>query len=421
VTSRLVVGVTTSPLPAGGQITDGPGFRMWNLLTEVAKTERVHVVSLYESFHQGKPAPEVRSTPDGIEFEAPSHRPATVQRRIRELAPDVLYLPWQCVAFLGRSNDRIPTMIDFVGPGLLEEFVGHGRTPTPLVDLCLSSFGYGDLYLTTTERERYYVVGLLAASHRLSAPVLERFDPLVTVVRMTPSPAAAVGGTRRRTGGGSSLSVLLAGAFLPWYDYSPLGEAVNSLDPALAAHVRVRVLGGNPRDPSQVARVTKALTSGPNAGCFEFVGLVPFDRRLDHYRWADVALAVGAASIEDDLSARTRVVDAVGVGLPILTTGRDEYSRDVVDGGAGFTYDSAESLARWMSRFVREPVLLERARERVAAVRGARFDAGRAVAPVLEFIRAPRLLPRVRDPGAAVRRVGFAMRDVAAALRKGRP
>jgi glycosyltransferase involved in cell wall biosynthesis len=418
VTPKKLVAVSTSPLPVRGQITDGPGFRMWNLLQEVGRTHDVHILSLYESFHRGQPEPRQRTTPEGFTFEAPSHRPAAVQKRIRELAPDVLYLPWQCVAFLGRANERVPTLIDYVGPGLLEEFVGHGRIPATLVDLCLSSFGYGDLYLTTTERERFYVLGLLAASHRLSVPVFDRFDPLVKVVRMTPSGTEDVRPPNRS---GPGLVVLLAGAFLPWYDYSVLADAVNGLHPATAAQVKVRVLGGNPRDPSQVERVHSSLLGGRNAACFEFIGLVPFDRRLEFYRSADVALAVGPESVEDDLSARTRVVDALGAGVPILAPGRDEYSRDVIAGGAGFGYTSAESLEKWLSRLVAEPAVLESARSQIRNVRREQFDPSVAARPVLEFIAKPRLVPRARDSRAALRGVGLAMRDLSASVRKGRP
>jgi glycosyltransferase involved in cell wall biosynthesis len=418
VTVKKLVAVSTSPLPVGDQITDGPGFRMWNLLREVGRTHSVHVVSLYESFHRGRPEPAPRTTPEGFGFEAPSHRPATVQRRLRELAPDILYLPWQCVAFIGRSNQRIPTLIDYVGPGLLEEFVGRGRTPAPLIDLCLSSFGYGDLYLTTTERERFYVLGLLAASHRLVEPVFDRLDPLVKVVRMTPGPGEAARPARKSP---DRLVVLLAGAFLPWYDYSVLADAVDALDPSVAARLTVRVLGGNPRDPPQVERVRSSLARGRNAGCFEFVGLVPFQRRLDFYRTADVALAVGPTSVEDDLSARTRVVDALGVGLPILAPGRDEYSRDVIDGGAGFEYTSAASLTSWFTRLLSEPSLLAAASAQIPPVLRERFNATEAARPVLEFIDHPRLLPRSRDAAATLRRVGLTMRDLSASVRKGRP
>ncbi len=419
---KLILALSTSPLPVGGQITDGPGFRMWNLLQEVGRTHAVHVLSLYESFHRAAPDPGARTTPEGFVFEAPSHRPSVVAARIRELRPDVLYLPWQCVTFLGSANRSIPTVLDYVGPGLLEQFVARGWTPASLVDLCLGSFGYGDLYLTTTERERFYLIGLLAASGRLSSPILDRLDPLVQVVRMTPSPDTVVGsGSGPRAPTPDRLVVLLAGAFLPWYDYSVLADAVNSLDPSDAVGLQVTVLGGNPRQPDQVERVRKTLASGRNARCFEFVGLVPFSQRLDFYRASDVALAISSPSVEDELSARTRVVDALGAGLPILSPGRDEYARDVIGGGGGFEYHDAPSLAAWFVRLRREPDLLAAARTHLAEIRAHRFDPARSARPLLEFIEHPRLLPRRAGPGAALRRLGLMLRDASSAVRRGQP
>ena len=309
---KRILAMATSPLPFERRITDGPGFRMWNVLREIGREHSVHILSLYESFHLGTPDSRVRTTDEGFQFESSPHRPAAVQRRIREIAPDILYLPWQCCLFLGSANERIPTMVDYVGPGLLEEFVSRERIPSELVRLFLDSFGSADLILTTTTRERYFLIGLLTASRRLSLPIFSRIDPLVTVVRMTPLSNGPVYGARPLRTRDDPLTVLLAGAFLPWYDYAPLAEAIGSLDANLARQVKVLVLGGNPRAPHMVEQVRKALTSGKNHDCFEFIGLVPFEERLTTYHRADVALSVGSNSVEDELSARTRVVDYLG-------------------------------------------------------------------------------------------------------------
>lgn len=416
-TSKQILAITTSPLPVGGRITDGPGFRMWGLLREIGKEHAVHVLSLYESYHHGASDPDATRTPEGFHFESPSHRPQVVQRRIDEISPDILYLPWQCTLFLGSANKRIPTILDYVGPGLLEEFVARGRIPSELVRLFLDSFGYGDLLLTTTSRERYFLIGLIAASGRLSQVHYDRTDPLVEVVRMTPPSGngdLAVSHTRNR---GDPLTVLLAGAFLPWYDYSPLARAVASLDSDLAGKVKVHVLGGNPRMPEMVERVQKILTASNNASCFEFIGLVPFSERLERYRQADVGLSIGANSVEDELSARTRVVDYLGSGLPILSSGRDEYSAEIIAAGAGFKYESESDLSEWFRRLVQEPELLSTARSRMSSLLEGSFNGSAAARPVLDFIDHPRVLPRHLGRRARIRSVGLWVRDITSALR----
>jgi glycosyltransferase involved in cell wall biosynthesis len=416
-TTKRVLALTTSPLPVGSRITDGPGFRMWSILKELGKEHSIHVLSLYESYHNRSPAPRVQTTPEGFQIESPSHRPPIIQGRIRAIAPDILYLPWQCTLFLGRANLKIPTILDYVGPGLLEEFVAHGRIPSELVRLFLDSFGYGDLILTTTNRERYFLIGLITASERLSRVHYDRSDPLVAVVRMTPPSANDVPRPAPTRSPGDPITVLLAGAFLPWYDYTPLAQAVSALEPQLASKVNVLVVGGNPRKPEMVDRVQKTLTAGNNASCFKFVGLVPFADRLRLYHQADVALSIGANSVEDELSARTRVVDYLGAGLPILSSGRDEYATEIIEAGAGFRYESASELARWFGRLVREPLLLSQAQSHIPPLLESTFNGARAARPVIEFIEHPRLLTRHVGRRARLRSAGLWVRDLSSFLR----
>src|SRR5271170_6869026 len=99
VTRRKLVALTTSPLPIAGQITDGPGFRMWSLLTEVAKYHEVRILSLYDSVHLGRRTGETVQQ-GTIAVEARAHNALSIARRVRELDPDALFLPWSSVGFL---------------------------------------------------------------------------------------------------------------------------------------------------------------------------------------------------------------------------------------------------------------------------------------------------------------------------------
>ena len=269
-TRRRLLALTTSPLPLPGQITDGPGFRMWSLLGEVAKNHDVRILSLYESLHQGlRPSKTIEA--GGITVEPHNHNPISIARRVKALGPDVLFLPWSSVGFLGGSNRSIPTILDYVGPGLLENFAALGRIPVPLLKLKLDSFWYGDFFVTTTERQRYYLIGLMAASGRLSHTAFDRHDPLVRVVRMTPPALGAPIVSHSRTSTSEPLVVLLSGAFLPWYDYHLLTEAVSLLSPSARSGIRIRVLGGNPRMPEVERFVRALLARGVSAKCVNFL------------------------------------------------------------------------------------------------------------------------------------------------------
>lgn len=418
--SRRVLALTTSPLPYGDRITDGPGYRMWNLLHVVAAEHEVHILSLYESFHEGR-RDFGSVSEDGIPVETIPHTPESVARRIRALAPDVLYLPWSSTMFLGRSNRDLPTVLDFVGPGLLESYVSQGHVPLPLLRLQLESFRHGDFFMTTSERERYYLLGLLAASERLSMGDLRPDDPLIHVVRMSHPVEPPTAAQRRPERKGDELVVLLGGSFLPWYDYSLLAAAIERLAPDTRSALRVVVLGGNPRMPEVEAQVRRTLSRGASHDVVEFTGLVPFKRRSEYYLGADAALSIAPETVEDELSSRTRIVDCLWAHLPVITPGRDEYSALLLQAGAGFRYDPRpEGLAEILERVVADRSLLTTARSRIDALLSGPFNPKQAAAPFLEFIESPRLSQRMPARWGGPARAGLWVRDLVKSVRTGR-
>jgi hypothetical protein len=416
-TRRRLLAVTTSPLPVAGQITDGPGFRMWNLLREVAKSHDVHILNLYDSLHRREKPGEIRREA-GMVIEPASHGPGRIGQLVRKSHPDVLFLPWSSAGFLGNSNRDIPTILDYVGPGLLETYARLGRIPLPLLHLKLASFSYGDLFVTTTDRERYYLIGLLAASRRLSGAAFARDDPLVRVVRMTPPPEAVEGPPRVRRSASEPLIVLLSGAFLPWYDYDLVANALSLLPAAARANIRVRVIGGNPRMPDVEQKAKAILSTAGGGGMCEFLGLVPFQERVRVYRESDVGLSLPSPSVEDELSSRTRVVDYLWAQLPILSEGRDEYSMEIIASGAGFRFEhSPSSLAGLLNRLQAHPELAVRARQVSDMVVHTSFNVSKEAIPILEFLENPRLTPRRPSTGASLAMAGIWVSDLLGDLR----
>ncbi len=419
-TRRRVLALTTSPLPYGEHITDGPGYRMWNLLQEVGRFHDVRILSLYESFHEGRKGLD-NIVEGSIELERHTHSPRAVSRRVSEIEPDVLYLPWSATMFLGDASQEIPTIIDYVGPGLLESFVAQGRIPLPLVRLQLDSFHYGDFLITTSARERHYLLGLMAASGRLSEGQFSRDDPLIHVVRMAPPVDPPKATARRPEPLGDELVVMLGGAFHPWYDYPMLASSLRTLSSEAKSSIRVVVLGGKPGMPEVEERIRGVLTEGGLHELVQFTGIVPFSRRAEYYLGSDVALSVSPVSVEDELSSRTRIVDYLWARLPIVTTGRDEYSSIVLDAGAGFRYSpNPQALSETLERLVRNRSLVSKAKARIERLLEGPFNLRRAAEPILDFLETPLLTDRSVPRDIGLKSAALWVRDVVQALRSGR-
>ncbi len=297
----------------------------------------------------------------------------------------------------------------------------HGRIPLPLLRLQLDSFHYGDLLMTTTARERYYLLGLMAASGRLSKGGFQLDDPLIQVVRMAPPMDPPKATPRRPEAADDKLVVLLGGAFLPWYDYPMLASSLKTLSLQARSSIHLVILGGNPRMPELEERVRSVLTEGGTEDLVQFTGIVPFSRRAEYYLGSDVALSISPDSIEDELSARTRVVDYLWARLPIIATGHDEYSSVALDAGAGFRYDpNPPSLSATLERLVSDRSLISKAKNRIDQLLKGPFNLKEVSKPVLDFLESPQLTRRSPPRGDEIKSAAMWIRDVAKALRSGR-
>jgi len=270
---RIMI-ISTSPFPYGNNITDGPGYRAWNLFQEISKKHNITILSLYESFHQ-RSTKEYEVSEDDIIIKCISHKPVRVANSIKEEKPDVLYLPWSATPFVSHVDEKIPTIIDYVGVGLLEEYVSQGYIPIHLLQLKLKSFWLGDFFMTAGFRDRYYLIGLLAASKRLSFGVHKSRDQLIHVIPMTPPIDHPILREKVIDKNSDEFIILIAGSFLPWYDYATFFKALKILDQRGKTNFKVIFMGGNPKDPRFEKTVKKMGQNHFLGKRVIYTGLVP--------------------------------------------------------------------------------------------------------------------------------------------------
>jgi glycosyltransferase involved in cell wall biosynthesis len=387
---KKILAISTSPFPYGENITDGPGYRAWHLFQRIAQKNDVVILSLYESFHSNLKQ-EFEITEDNISIKCIQHSPRNISGQIEEENPDILYAPWSSTPFLSRVKRKIPTIIDYVGAGLLEDYAAKGYIPITSLQMKLKSFWLGDFFLTAGQRERYYLLGLMAASKRLTLKKNDPSDPLIHVIPMTPpqNPPIMKNNVFQKKPGEAIL--LVAGAFLPWYDYQTLFKALEILIRQGKNNFTAVFMGGNPRDPQFDNTIRKMGTTKELKEKLVFSGLVPFKQRANFYLNADLAINIPSISVEDELSVRTRVVDYIWASLPIVSPAKDEYSAAVIDNGAGFQYKAgnADSLAEIISSAINDPKKIEQCRKQMQSLLEGKFNIEQYLSPLEAFISNP--------------------------------
>jgi glycosyltransferase involved in cell wall biosynthesis len=253
----------------------------------------------------------------------------------------------------------------------------------------------GDFFLCSSEEQRTYYLGFLTALGRVNPERLERDPDLETLIAPVPfgvpdelPPHRPVlppreAGERR----------LLFGGLYDWYDPWTLLDALDRLDIPGWTLLLIR----NPNaegTPQRLLGEVEAHCRGLGwwGSRVKTLDWVPAERRYDLLRDVDLLVAPHRPSLETRLSLRTRFLDALAAGCPVITSDGGTMSRLLREHRAGWVVPPGDADA--LAVAVREALTAEAATLE-ACRQGARellrdFTWDRALEPLLRFCRDPR-------------------------------
>jgi glycosyltransferase involved in cell wall biosynthesis len=124
-------------------------------------------------------------------------------------------------------------------------------------------------------------------------------------------------------------------------------------------------------------------------------GWVPYERRADFLLDADVAVSTHLDHLETRYSFRSRVLDYLWAGLPMVLTGGDVLAAEVAAAGLGVTVPAGDvaGLEQALAQVLSDPP----PRARFTAL-AQRYTWQRAAQPLVEFCLAPRRAPDLMAP-----------------------
>ena len=281
----------------------------------------------------------------------------------------------------------------------------------------------GDFFLCSSEEQRTFYLGFLAAVGRVN-PELVASDPdlrsLIDVVpfgvadelpphqpylpprHATPAaPAASVPAAPAGDAADPGERRLLFGGLYDWYDPWTLLDALALLD--RPGWVLLLIRNPNPGTPQRLfAEVEERCRHlGWWGSRVQPLDWVPVERRFDLLRDVDVLVAPHRPTLETRLSLRTRFLDALAAGCPVVTSEGGAMSRLLRQHGAGWVVPpgDAAALARALGE-VLDPAppgagivsgtagIAAWRRGAAELLAGFRWDL--ALAPLLRFCREPR-------------------------------
>ncbi len=218
----------------------------------------------------------------------------------------------------------------------------------------------GDFFLCSSEEQRAFYLGFLAALGRVNPELAGRDPDLRSLIDVVPFGVPEELPPHRpylppRLPGEKRL---LFGGLYDWYDPWTLLEALAASGASGASAgeidaggwVLLLIQNPNPGTPQRLFGEVEAWCRrrgwwGTRVRAIEWV---PVERRYDLLRDVDLLVAPHRPSLETRLSLRTRFLDALAAGCPVVTTDGGTMSRLLREHGAGWVVPpgSAPALAR---------------------------------------------------------------------------
>lgn len=303
-----------------------------------------------------------------------------------------------------RIQTSAPQWIDIYGDPTAEKqtmayLAGNDRGVATMSRFVREVLSKGDVFSACGGPQRHALIGQLAMAGRLNHATFGY--EFVHVIPPSPvsETAAGRGGALRGTLVPSDSHVALwCGGYNFWTDVDIL---YHGLEAAMEGDPRLHFVsvGAAVKGCTAYDRFAEMVRRSSRAERFHLLGWQPISRVPDYYADADLAITLDAACYEAELGTRTRLVEMMQYGLPIVTTPACELSYAIRDEGLGLTF----LIGDWqqMGRQILELSLKDERRrqmgERARDYAASTLSLGSSTAPLRAWVPNARRAPDRRQ------------------------
>jgi glycosyltransferase involved in cell wall biosynthesis len=385
----------------------GPGIRAWELAKVLAR--RFSVTLAVPENSPGEEAEAFfRSAPLELVFYNPS-RPAEVTALARS-ARLLVVQGYVLSKFPALKSLPLPIAVDIYDPFVLENLFIHQRKIARLGDragvhlrdlrVWNDLLLRGDHFLVASDRQQDLVTGGLLSLNRIGPEALDAGDDLGHLLSVVPFGISEEDGpadpedVRRAFPAIADGDILLlwGGVLSDWFDPLILLRAFRT---ARRAEPRLKLLflstgHPNPVVPAwEMAREARALAAElglEGDSVFFHDGWVEYLRRAAYFRRAEVGVSIHRTHFETRSAFRTRMLDYIKHGLPILCTEGDFFAELVERDRLGRVVGSGDEagLVRAIVELAADPAGRAEMRARLLAAR-ERFLWEKTAAPLVRW------------------------------------
>lgn len=363
-----------------GTVMAGPAIRYWELARTLA---RRHAVTLYCPND-----PDVSAS----EFRIVSAKTVALRNLVRDCDLVIAQRISQNLSVQARRHGT-KIIFDAYDPILLELLEvdsfrdpDYQRTSNKRVWAdTLFALRSADAVICASEKQRDLWLGALMAADRIRPDLYKRDPSLRNLIDVVPfglpsiPPSKTGPGFRERLGLSARHRVLLwGGGIWNWFDPLTLIQAVHQI--SQTRDDVVLVFMGTVRPNADVPEMEMAGTARrladdlglTNRYVFFNDGWVPYDERQNHLLEADIGVSHHFDHVETRFSFRTRILDYIWAGLPIIATEGDTLAELITTRKWGLVvpYQDVDALSAAIVDLLDDPAKHAAARQALQAARG---------------------------------------------------
>ena len=298
-----------------------------------------------------------------------------------------------------RSALSLPLWIDINGAHIAEMQLRDHLEPTRellarTIHFHCRLLAAGDRFSTISAAHRKALIGQLLLMGRLDATV--EAAPLVSEIEHCALPGLfdPPGWTD------GEFDILSSGSFNLWFDHSTLFRAME-LASASSPGLRLVCAGGAiPHAPNQYEEFRRLVASSSDPSRYLLRGWLSPEDLQATYHQSRIGVFTDIPCAETELGARTRALDWVSRGIPVICTQGSGVSETIAANRLGLVVPQRdpEALSEAMLRLSGDRALYERIVESQREWCSGPGSARSVFRPLLDWLREPIRAPRLQAP-----------------------
>jgi glycosyltransferase involved in cell wall biosynthesis len=322
------------------------------------------------------------------------------------LNPDcIIAVNFDCCLYTTKLKTQKPIWMDIYGDYLTImqsscNSAGSNRGMNTSISHMRDVLKKGDIFSVCGSPQSYALVGELAMAGRL---MRQTFGYEFTRVILPGSPPVSIGTHRANEPAPSALNlaahdfpVLWSGGYNTWTDIDTL---FRGLEWAMEHEPKVQFisLGASTYNSpdNNYFKLLNLIKSSPHSQRYHMLGWQPWEEIGKYYRISKVGLNIDALHYETILGTRTRLVEMIAAGLPIISSVGTELSHLLYKYGAAITFEIKDwkTLGEGIVSLVKEPDKQKEMAERALDCASSQFSFSNTTTPLLEWVNNPHRAP----------------------------